>query len=219
MTRSTLVRGVAFVSLAALLLVIGAALRPLIAPTDPAAADPILSATEVGFAADMAAHHQQAMQMVQRLDPGADPGIVALARQIHDTQSVEIGMLLGWLRLADASPTNQDPMAWMAADAAAAHHRPAPAGAADPPPGPMPGMATMAELDALSAARGREAEVLFLQLMYRHHQGGIAMAQAADTILTGGPVKQAARDMMATQSQEAGLMGVLLAQRGGQPIP
>ncbi|WP_137873907.1 DUF305 domain-containing protein [Rhodococcus sp. Q] len=219
MTRSTLVRWVAFASLAALLLVIGAALRPLIAPTGPPIANSVLSATEIGFAADMAAHHQQAMQMVQRLDQGADPGIVALARQIHDTQSVEIGMLLGWLRLADATPTNRQPMAWMTADAAAAHHHPAPTGATGPPPGLMPGMATLAELDALGAARGRDAEVLFLQLMYRHHQGGVVMAQAAEAMLTGGPVKQAARDMMATQSQEAGLMGVLLAQRGGHPTP
>ena len=219
MTRSTLVRGVAFVSLAVLLLVIGAALRPLLVPADHPAADPVLSTTEIGFAQDMATHHQQAMQMTQRLDPGADPGIVALARQIHDSQSVEIGMLLGWLRLADAPPTNRQPMSWITADAAGAHHHPAPSAASDPSSGLMPGMATMAELDALAAARGRDAEVLFLQLMYRHHLGGVAMAQAADAMLTGGPVKQAARDMMATQRQEAGLMSVLLAQHGGQPLP
>lgn len=44
----------------------------------------------------------------------------------------------------------------------------------------MPGMATMAELDALAASRGPDAEILFLQLMERHHRGGIAMGQAAD---------------------------------------
>ncbi|MFC4604157.1 DUF305 domain-containing protein [Rhodococcus kronopolitis] len=222
MTRSALVRGVAFGSLAVLLLVIGAALRPLVAPVDPPAVEPVLSATETGFVQDMAAHHQQAMQMAQRLDPGADPGIVRMARQIHDTQSVEIGMLLGWLRLADAPPTIRQPMSWMTADAAGAHHHQAPSTAPDLPNAPgglMPGMATMAELDALTAARGRDAEVLFLQLMYRHHLGGVAMAQTADAMLTGGPVKRAARDMAATQRQEAGLMSVLLAQRGGQPLP
>jgi hypothetical protein len=39
------------------------------------------------------------------------------------------------------------------------------------------------------------------------------MAQVADELLTGGPVEQAARDMIVTQSQEAGSIGMLPAQR------
>ncbi|MGW0249166.1 DUF305 domain-containing protein [Nocardia goodfellowii] len=50
---------------------------------------------------------------------------------------------------------------------------------------------------------------MFLKLMYRHHQGGVAMAQLS----TGGPVEQGARDMITTQSQEAGIIGLLMAQR------
>ena len=82
----------------------------------------------------------------------------------------------------------------------------------------MPGMATTAELDALAAARGRDAETLFLQLMQRHHLGGIAMAQAADHLLDDGPVKQTARSMILEQGSETGLMTALLDQRGAGPL-
>ena len=214
MTRSAVVRGVAYTSLAVLLLVIGAALRPLVAPVNPPLAAPVLNATEIGFVQDMAAHHQQAVQIVQRLDPNVNPGIASLARQIRDSQSVEIGTFLGWLRLAEAPPTNRQPMSWMKANTTAAHQHSSPSYTPDSPLGLMPGMATMTELDALAAARGHDAEVLFLQLMYRHHRGGVEMAQAADALLTEGPVKQAARDIMATQSQEAGLMAAALSQNG-----
>ncbi|GAA3105110.1 hypothetical protein GCM10020254_58660 [Streptomyces goshikiensis] len=41
----------------------------------------------------------------------------------------------------------------------------------------MTGMATKEELAALGAAHGRDAEVLYLQLMTDHHKGGVAMAR------------------------------------------
>ena len=40
----------------------------------------------------------------------------------------------------------------------------------------MPGMASRAELDSLAAAQGQEADVLFLELMTRHHEGALEMA-------------------------------------------
>ena len=43
----------------------------------------------------------------------------------------------------------------------------------------MPGMATAAQLDELRAATGVEAERIFLRLMIAHHEGGVAMANAA----------------------------------------
>jgi uncharacterized protein (DUF305 family) len=207
MTR--IVRGLAFASLVMLLLVVGAALRPLVIPEQPVAG-PVLDDVEIGFVQDMAAHHQQALAMVNRLASDVDPAVAALARQIGDAQRIEIGTLQGWLRLAEAAPTNPTPMNWMV-DAGSGHRH---GGTASEPGTAMPGMATPAELDALTAAHGRDAEVLFLQLMQRHHAGGVEMARAADLLLTGGPVKEVARGAMQSQSQEAGLMGVMLAQRG-----
>ena len=41
----------------------------------------------------------------------------------------------------------------------------------------MPGMATSDQLRALRAASGEQMDVLFLQLMLRHHEGGVIMLQ------------------------------------------
>ncbi|MFC9440753.1 DUF305 domain-containing protein [Nocardia sp. NPDC057030] len=211
-------RGGALVSLGFALLVLGAALRPLVLP-ETHTATPILNPVEIGFVQDMTAHHQQALIMVQRLDRNVDPGVLLLAQQLDDTQRLEIGTMLGWLRLADASPVPARPMAWMHTGDAAPHDHSV-AQPSQPTTGTsMPGMATMAELDALAAARGRDAEIRFLQLMFRHHQGGIAMAQEADRLLPSGPVKETARSMIHAQGQEAGLMGILLTQRGAAPLP
>ncbi|WP_405485041.1 DUF305 domain-containing protein [Nocardia sp. NBC_00511] len=215
-TRRHRITTLAFGSLALLLLVLGAAARPLVAPEKPAP-PPVLNAIEIGFTQDMLAHHQQALIMAQRLDPAADPTVRGLAQQIADNQRVEVGMMLGWLRLTGVTPTDPHPMAWMhaAGDTPASGHHGHPTLTSTAPVlgTTMPGTASPAELDALSAAHGRDAEVLFLQLMRRHHYGGIAMAQAADSLLASGPVKLAARDMISAQSQEIGVMGMLLTQR------
>ncbi|MFI1239827.1 DUF305 domain-containing protein [Nocardia salmonicida] len=183
-----------------LLLVVGAAVRPLFF-SETATVTTVLTPTEIGFVQDMAGHHQQALVLVERLAADVDPTVRRLADQIADAQRLEIGMMLGWLRLAAATPTNPHPMSWMPTG----HH-----GAASTT---MPGMATRADLDALAVAHGAEAETMFLRLMYRHHQGGVAMAQSFDELSAGGPVEQAARDMISTQSQESGIIGILISQR------
>ncbi|MFE3543348.1 DUF305 domain-containing protein [Nocardia sp. NPDC059177] len=210
MTGARLSRLAAAGAAAVFLLVLGAALRPLLIP-ETAAPAPVLTAVELGFVQDMTAHHQQALILTQRLDPAVDPTVRRLADQIADTQRVEIGTLLGWTQLAGAAPTSNQPMAWMPENTG--HHHDSTAATTTT----MPGMATLAELDALSAARGNAAETLFLQLMYRHHAGGITMARSADSLLTSGAVKQSARAMVQSQSQELGYLGVLLDARGVQP--
>ncbi|MEV0248245.1 DUF305 domain-containing protein [Nocardia sp. NPDC050712] len=198
------------------LLVLGAALRPLVVDENPTAAE-VLDTVEVGFTQDMTAHHQQALLMVQRLDPAASAPVRRLAQQLADTQRMEIGTMLGWLRLANASPMPSRPMAWMRTEAGAAHQHSGTSTATEA--GAMPGMATMAEMDALAAAKGRDAEILFLRLMIRHHQGGMSMTEAADRLLRGGPVKETARSMFQAQSQEAGVMSVMLGQLAPDPGP
>ncbi|WP_067666231.1 DUF305 domain-containing protein [Nocardia miyunensis] len=205
---------------ALILLVLGAALRPVILPEHPTPT-PILSDIEIGFAQDMIAHHEQALFMVQRLDPGVDPTVLRLAQQIDQSQRVEIGTMLGWLRLAGASPMSDHPMAWThtGTTTAPAHSGMSMNTATVPAAITMPGMASQAQLDALAAARGHDAAVLFLQLMYRHHLGGITMARAADNALHSGAVKEQARAMLTAQSQEAGIIALMLQQLGAQPLP
>ncbi|MVU80356.1 DUF305 domain-containing protein [Nocardia sp. ET3-3] len=207
-------RPAGFAALALTLLTAGFLVRPVLVPENRSA-PPVLSAVEIGFSQDMSAHHEQALIMVQRLDSGVDPTVRQLSQQIADTQRMEIGTLQGWLRLANASPDSKHPMAWMNSPGAHEHSM---ATMTSTNGTTMPGMATQSELDALARAHGKDAEILFLQLMLRHHTGGVAMAKAADALLTSGPVKEAARGMITAQSQEAGLMTILLAQRGAQPL-
>ncbi|MGW5570705.1 DUF305 domain-containing protein [Nocardia thailandica] len=188
-----------------LAMVLGAALRPVLVPAAASGA-PVLGAVEIGFAQDMTAHHQQALLIAERLDPAADPALRRLATQIADSQRMELGTLLGWTQLAGAAPTAAEPMRWMPDG-----HRHGAAQAA------MPGLASTAELDALAAGRGAEAEALFLRLMYRHHAGGIVMARAADALLHDGVVKQAARAMVTAQGKELGFLGMALTARGIAP--
>ncbi|MBH0779845.1 DUF305 domain-containing protein [Nocardia bovistercoris] len=211
MTARAMVTAAGLTGLAVLLLVLGAAARPLVTD-DRTPAEPVLNPTETGFAQDMLAHHNQALIMISRLDPGADSAVLAIARQIETVQRGEIGQLTGWLRLAGRPSVNPTPMSWMHRPdpTAADHHHDAKSTDVTVHDTAMPGMATWQELDALAAARGQEASVLFLRLMQRHHYGGIEMARAADLLLDGGVIEQTARDMMSSQGREAGLMGVLL---------
>ncbi|MEU4649488.1 DUF305 domain-containing protein [Nocardia fluminea] len=201
MSRRVLL-GAACAATVLLLLVVGAAIRPLFF-SEKATVTPVLTPTEIGFVQDMTGHHQQALVLVERLATDVDPTVRRLADQIADAQRLEIGMMLGWLRLAAATPTNPRPMSWMPTG----HHTAAAASST------MPGMATRDDLDALARARGADAEMMFLRLMYRHHQGGVAMARTFDELSDGGPVEQAARDMVSTQSQESGIIGLLMSQR------
>lgn len=189
-------RVAAIATIACGLIVLGGLLRPIVFPPQEPA--PLLNSVEVGFAQDMIEHHGQALAMVDRLDPAVDPAVSRLGRQISDAQRVEIGTMLGWLRLANESPASAHPMSWMPQK----HHT------------SMPGMATMEELNALAEARGRDAEILFLQLMLRHHQGGADMAESVDRLLDRGPVKEAAGAMFDQQGQEIGLIAVMLTQLG-----
>ena len=160
----------------------------------------ILSPMEIGFAQDMSAHHQQAVTMTDMLAADASPDVKALAEQIRYTQLAEIGQMTGWLQLVGASPAAQQPMAWMT------DHHTAHVGVQMG----MPGMATPAELTQLQHSTGHANEALFLELMTRHHQGGITMAAYAFQRATGDAVRRAASIMVAEQTEEIQIMTVML---------
>jgi uncharacterized protein (DUF305 family) len=83
----------------------------------------------------------------------------------------------------------------------------------------MHGMATGEELDRLRAATGRDAEVLFLQLMIRHHEGGVLMSRAVIARSTRDEVVTLATGMEQGQAAEITQMQELLAARGAAPLP
>jgi uncharacterized protein (DUF305 family) len=169
---------------------------------------------EAGFARDMAVHHSQAVEMAFTIrDKTSDGPLRTLSYDIITTQTAQRGMFMGWLQewgLDQAS--SQPPMAWMAG-----HGH----GGATPglTPGVMPGMASEADLNRLRAAQGKDAEILFLQLMIRHHEGGVEMAQGLLKLSDRPEVRSLAQHIVDSQTSEINLMKDLLARRGAQPLP
>jgi uncharacterized protein (DUF305 family) len=176
-------------------------------------ATPRDDSAEAGFARDMATHHAQAVDMsfVVR-DKSTDRDIRALASDIIVTQSTQRGMFMGWLQQWGLPQASARPrMAWMPGHV---HSTPATDG-----PVLMHGMATEAELRSLEEANGVDAEVRFLQLMIRHHEGGIIMARALMALSERRELVQMAKSIDEGQRAEIALMRNMVAARGAQPLP
>jgi uncharacterized protein (DUF305 family) len=167
---------------------------------------------EAGFARDMATHHAQAVDMSFMVrDTSTDEQIRTLASDIIVTQSAQRGIFMGWLQQWDLPQASARPrMAWM----------PGHAQMTTGTDGPvlMHGMATDAELQRLREATGVDAEILFLQLMIRHHEGGVVMARALVALSGRREVIQAARSVEDSQKAEIAQMTHLLAVRGARPF-
>ena len=155
---------------------------------------------DVGFARDMGVHHDQAVELAELVrERTDDPTIVQVAKDIALTQQAQIGELRGWLDVWGRRPTSAGPpMQWMG----------------HPADEPMPGLASDDEIAALTAAEGVEAEKLFLELMIRHHEGGIHMAEYAAAEADEPFVRTLAHGMVEAQSLEIDQMTDLLAERG-----
>jgi uncharacterized protein (DUF305 family) len=198
------------------LLLLGAAgglLVGLPGPSDQAA--PETGSVDVGFAQDMTVHHQQAVTMASwERDHTTDPVLHQLAADIEATQTSQVGRMQGWLELwGAASLPIGGHMTWMTEPSH--DHTPAPAGGT----ATMPGMADEAELAALRGAAGKDLDVLFLQLMLRHHEGGARMAEYAAGHAAVPQVRNLANQIFRSQTVESDYLRQLLAERGGQPLP
>lgn len=167
---------------------------------------------EAGFARDMATHHAQAVDMsfIVR-DKSSDEDLRTLASDIIVTQSTQRGIFMGWLQQWGLPQASARPrMAWMPGHA---HMARATDGAAL-----MPGMASDAELRSLGEANGVDAEIRFLQLMIRHHEGGIVMARALLERSDRRELVQMAKSVDEGQFAEIAQMRSMLAARGAQPL-
>ncbi|WP_326697190.1 DUF305 domain-containing protein [Streptomyces sp. NBC_01754] len=192
----------------------------------PAPRTPSADSADAGFAREMAVHHQQAVEMsfVVR-DRTTDEDVRRLAYDIANTQANQRGMLLGWLdlwELPKTAPDGQEPMAWMSGHedhGGPEGHGGGTAGFEARDGALMPGMATRTEMRQLGAAEGRKAEVLFLQLMTDHHQGGVVMAEGCAGLCAVPAEKRLAQGMVEAQRSELDLMADMLAERGSAPRP
>jgi uncharacterized protein (DUF305 family) len=78
--------------------------------------------------------------------------------------------------------------------------------------GPMMGMATVEQVYALDTLPVAEAEIAFLQLMIRHHQGGVAMARTVLNQTTRPELPRLANSIVIGQQSEISYMKELLLQ-------
>ncbi len=159
---------------------------------------------EAGFARDMSAHHAQAVNMgmiAQR--KGVNSAVRGFGADIALTQQGQIGVMDQWLREWGVnSNTDAAPMSWM------------PAGMNTLDNGLMPGMATQAEMQALENATGPEVDRLFLQMMIKHHLGGIHMVDGVLGLTDNPDVVWLAKSMKAGQQGEVTALQSLQKQIG-----
>ncbi|WP_223256435.1 DUF305 domain-containing protein [Micromonospora endophytica] len=147
---------------------------------------------EAGFARDMSRHHAQAVEMGMIGYANAQsPEIQQIGYDIALTQQAQIGQMQRWLQEWDLLPTGTRPaMAWM------------PDGAGVDANGLMPGMATREEMTQLHEAQGVEVDRLFLQLMIKHHLGGVHMADGVLQATDRPEVVRMAEAMKQAQQKE-----------------
>lgn len=125
----------------------------------------------------MIAHHEQALEMA-RLVPARTTAetMRLLAERIEITQLGEIARMRKWLAEQGA------------ASADSAHHEEASHA--------MPGMIGPQDMARLAAARAKEFDRTFLELMIRHHEGAIIMVR--DLFASGVAVQDPAVHMLAS---------------------
>ncbi|SFG00612.1 Uncharacterized conserved protein, DUF305 family [Novosphingobium sp. CF614] len=187
----------------------------------PAQAREVAGGTvDVGFLQHMAQHHDQAVVMAGIVAGRASPQITALATQITHNQLLEVGEMRGWLKMWQRPLLPQtSSMAWMNTGQGQSWTPDQAYARLCSGSGGMPGMATSAELNRLRAASGKSLDILFLQLMLRHHLSAISMARFADRNAETPMIASAATLMAREQSEEAATIRTLLRQADAEPLP
>ena len=214
---------------AVVMLLIGATIGLALGGSDYGAASsstqPAANSVDVGFLRDMSVHHEQGVLLSHIVQTnGGSSEVAFIAYDIEYQQTSQIGQMGGFLQLWGYPLNNPNPpMAWMTPDAGhnmagmtAMSIDPAAAAAG----ATMPGMATRDEIAELKTLRGAASDTLYLQLMIRHHQGGVPMMQYAATYATNPVVKNMASKMAASQVAEITSMTELLEGTfGAGPLP
>lgn len=193
------------------------------------AANPGTDSVDAGFARDMIVHHDQGVLMAHYAEQNTtDDEISVMAYDIGATQSDQAGQMKGWLSLWDVPEFASGPhMAWMGSDGHGGHDMAGMTGSsgvvttasAGQDGALMPGMATTDQINQLRSTSGPASDVLFLQLMIRHHQGGLPMMEYAASHAQSTVVANFAAKMADAQESEISVMTQMLQARGAEPLP
>jgi uncharacterized protein (DUF305 family) len=151
---------------------------------------------DASFAHGMIPHHEQALEMT-RLVPerSNNPDVLDLAERIEDAQGPEIEQMKGLLsewgepHEAEGGMEGHD----MGGEA-------------------MPGMMSDEEMAELETKSGKSFDILFLEMMIRHHQGAIEMAEEEVAEGSSPETIQLAQSIKSAQEAEIEEMNSLLEE-------
>lgn len=201
--------------------------RPVIQPGAPGEANATLTGpiavpveepneADVRFAQAMIVHHAQALAMVEISRDGLeDERVRGLAERIGAAQGPEVGALVAWLVRHDEPVPQEAVDAGIDVEELGGQVGARARGHGGHDAQEMTGMATQEELAALGAASGREADVLFLELMTAHHEGALVMTTEHGTEGIDAQAREMSDEMHVEQTAEIDRMAELLeALRG-----
>jgi uncharacterized protein (DUF305 family) len=166
------------------------------------------NAADVGFARDMQVHHTQAIQMAMEIyRKTEDDDVRRMAYDIATSQAGQRGEMYDWLVQWGLPQSGTPLMSWMT-DAEAGHdgHDATAGEQTDEELQAAMGMATDAEMSQLADSTGLAADCLYLELMIRHHEGAIPMAQAVIELGSVPRVLAVAESIAAGQQAEIDAM-------------
>ncbi len=180
-----------------------------------ASGTPTTDSAEAGFSRDMQVHHAQAIAMAMEIYRKTDDDeLRVLSYDIATGQAGQRGEMYDWLVQWGLPQAGGPMMAWMTESDAGHDHAGGGEPMTDEEAYEAMGMASDAELAALQAATGQEADCLFLELMIRHHEGAIPMAEAVIELGSEPRVLQVASSIEAGQTAEIDAMQSLRARLG-----
>jgi len=166
-------------------------------PAGPPAQGPHNDA-DVAFATGMIPHHAQAVQMADMALQRSSSGEVKdLATAVKAAQGPEIAQLSGWLT-GWGKPVPAVG-AGMSMDHGAGGH------------GGMVGMMSDDEMKQLGAASGKAFDTMWLQMMIKHHEGAVTMANTQLAQGGNAEAKKLAQAIADSQAKEIATMRGLLA--------
>jgi uncharacterized protein (DUF305 family) len=142
---------------------------------------------DVMFAQMMIPHHRQAIVMSEQAATRASsPKVKSLAAQIKNAQQPEIDKMTGWLK--DWGAPTRPPHGMHMAE----------------------GMMSEQDMKKLGTLSGKPFDKMFLQMMIKHHEGAVSMAETEQEQGVNPDAKDLARSIVTSQSAEIAGMRSLL---------
>jgi uncharacterized protein (DUF305 family) len=175
----------------------------------------------VGFVQDMLARERQAVEVAATAqERTSDIAVRQLAADVATRAAAELGRTQGWLQLwGEGENPVGGPMKWMSSPVDANHGHEVVVdgdgvvGPALPSatPSHIPGFAREGEIRALRESDGPEFDVLFLQLMLRHHEAGELVLEYGSQAAEAPGVREFAVGQLDAEATEGNRMRELLA--------